>query len=101
MISSHVTQDPRSEYKAVGKGSGPRKYKASNENVIAPEHPLACFPAIVWDSLSAHQLYSGSFNMWPSFDSVQEYKFVNLLPHLIEASDGSCLFIHYRVNLFN
>lgn len=92
LISSHVTQDPRWEYKAWGKGSVPRKYKASNENVIAPELPSAYLPTIVWGSLSAHQLYPGNFNMQPSFDGVQENKFANLLPHLIEALDGSCLF---------
>lgn len=32
--------------------------------------------------------------MQPSFDSVQENKFVNLLPPLIESLDSSCLFIH-------
>lgn len=94
LISSHVTQDPQCEHKAWGKGSVPRKYKASNENVIAPEHPSAYLPAIVWGSLSTHQLYPGSFNMQPSFDSVQENKFVNLLPPLIESLDSSCRFIH-------
>lgn len=38
--------------------------------------------------------------MQPSFDSVQENKFVDLLPHLVEALDGSCLFIHYRGESF-
>lgn len=96
LISSHVTQDPQRVHKAWGNGSVPRKCKASNENVIAPEHPSAYLPAIVWGSLSTHQLYPGSFNMQPSFDSVQENKFVDLLPHLIESLHGSCLFIHYR-----
>lgn len=31
---------------------------------------------------------------------VQENKFVNVLPHLIEALDSSCLFIHNQVNPF-
>lgn len=60
-----------------------KEIQSLNENVIAPEHPSAYLPAIVWGALSTHQLYPGSFNMQPPFDSVQENKFVDLLPHLI------------------
>lgn len=87
------------KYKAWGNGSVPRKHKASNENVTAPEHPSAYRAAIVWGSLSAHQLYPGTFNMWPPFDTVQENKIVNLLPHLIKALD--CFFIHYQGSHFD